>query len=155
MHELNPAHIAITLVTVAVVIVAIGFVAIPILSDIGEDHSVDIGYHLDINGEEGAVWTYTVTASLDDWEMSLGGSAAQFASVEDRTITVRFDDPGRYVLIITATSHQPEQTATQAIEFQVGESTNGGIDASPLVLVIPTVLLVGLIAYIVRRSNYV
>lgn len=152
--QLNPTHTVLAIVTVAVAILAIGAVAIPILSDIAQDRSLDIDYHLELNGEAGATWTYEVTTNFEEWDLAISGSAARYAHIDGHTIIAQFTDPGTYTLEILVTAHWPQQSASQSVDFQVGKSESE-MNTSPLLFAIPTILLVGLIVITIRRYNYV
>lgn len=100
----------------------------------------------------GAVFTYTPTANLDNAVFSFSGSAMDFLSVSEdgSTVSGTLSESGEYVLVVTASTTQPTQTVTKTFTFTVGH-TGGNEQASALIVVIPTLIIVGLIVVIVRR----
>lgn len=157
MGELNPTHVAITVITVAVALVALAAVALPILDDVADKKYLDLAAYKSgiINGQTGTVWEYDYSTTTE-CDIVLSGSAADYADVRGGAIYVSFPESGSYTLGITAVSHQPEQTAYQSYDFIVEVSDPAGaMDATPILLVIPMILLVALIVYQVRRSRTV
>lgn len=134
-----------TVMLAMVSVIVLTSVVIPMMlesRDVAEGDDYDVG----------AVFTYTPTANLDDAVFSFSGSAMDFLSVSEdgSTVSGTLSESGEYVLVVTASTTQPTQTVTKTFTFTVGK-TGGNEQASALIVVIPTLIIVGLIVVIVRR----
>lgn len=94
---------------------------------------------------------YYASANLPDAEFSFSGTAMQWAKVEGNHVHIDWpggDDAqtGTFTLIVTATTSQPEQTATTTIYYEV----EGDWQYTALMLVIPTLMIVAVIMFLVK-----
>lgn len=94
---------------------------------------------------------YYASANLPDAEFSFSGTAMQWGTVEGNHVHIDWpggDDArtGTFTLIVTATTHQPEQTATTTIYYEV----EGDWTYTALILVIPTLMIVAIIMFLVK-----
>lgn len=138
-----------TITTVVLAMVSVLILTSVVIPMVMESKDAVKGDDFDI----GAVFTYTPTTNYDDAEFSFSGSAMDYLTVSEdgRTVSGTFSVSGEYELIITASTTQPTQTATQTFTFTVG--VKGNEQASALIVVIPTLLIVGLIVGIVRSYS--
>lgn len=104
--------------------------------------------------EVGSEFSYTPVTNLDDAEFTFSGSAMDVLTVspDGTTISGTLDTEGIYTLIVTATTTQPTQAATQTIPIRVGEHVDYH-DYKPLLFLVPTMLLVAFMMLALGRKS--
>ena len=136
----NPTNISTLIVGLIIAIVLIGSVLLPFLYENYRYDSADV--QLDVGDQ----WVYTPATNLES-TITIYGSAAEYATLENGTITLDLPD-GLYSLTIRAESEIPYQYAEQTVTFAVG---NVDVSLSGLMFTVPALLLVGMIVYVMRR----
>ena len=126
-------------------LIIVGALLIPFLLDITEEPDI----------ETGGTWGYTPTTNLDA-DFTYSGTLLDHSqyTIDPETggITVTFTEEGTYTLTVTATSHNPYQTATQTISIEVGEYGEYH-DYKPLLLLIPTMFIVAFMMLVLGRAR--
>lgn len=136
----NPTNISTLIVGLIIAIVLIGSVLLPFLYENYQYHAADV--QLDVGDQ----WVYTPATNLES-TITIHGSAAEYATLENGTITLDLPD-GLYSLTIRAESEIPYQYAEQTVTFAVG---NVDVSLSGLMFTVPALLLVGMIVYVLHR----
>lgn len=96
----------------------------------------------------GDTWDYDVSTNLPA-DIYVSGTQQQYATVTDHHIHIvwpKEHSEGKYELIITAYTHQPEQSATKVINLEVV----GAFEYKELILVIPTMMIIQVIVYLIK-----
>ena len=105
--------------------------------------------------EQGSTHTYTPETNLDA-TFSYSGTLLEHSQyvIDPVTggITITFTQEGTYQLVVTATSHNPYQTATQTITYEVGEYGEYH-DYKPLLFLVPTMLFVSFMLIVLGRRG--
>lgn len=133
------------IVTLFIAFIVVSAVVIPIVLDLAFPD--DSGSNVPRVGE---VFEYEPETNFDDAIISVSGSAMDYGTFRDGIVEIEWEETGEYTLIVTATTSHPYQTASQTITFNVQEAVEQTQD-NYILLVIPTVLIVGLLLYALRR----
>ena len=125
--------------------IIVGMLLIPFL--------LDLTHEPDIN--QGSTVSYQPRTNLDA-DFTYSGTLLDHSQYtidpETDEITITFTEEGTYTLIVTATSHNPYQTATQTIEYEVGDYSEYH-DYKPLLLLVPTMFLVAFMMLVLGRKS--
>jgi len=100
---------------------------------------------------------YYASANLPDAEFTFSGTAMQYATVEGNHVHIQWpggDDAktGKFTLIVTAITHQPDQMVVKTITYDV----EGDWQYTALLLAIPTLMIVSIIVFLIKpiRENF-
>lgn len=146
--ELGMNNTITTLGLLFVGVIIVSAVLIPITLDLvggGDDYY-----------KVGSEFSYTPVANLDDAEFTFSGSAMDVLTLspDGTTVSGTLDTVGSYTLVVTATTTQPTQTATQTITIRVGEGNYDEYhDYRPLLLLVPTMLIVAFMVMALGRKS--
>lgn len=131
-----------TLILLFIGIVVVSAVLIPILFEItggeGEYVSPDEDY------------TFTAYVNLPDAVFVFEGEAMEYLTVSEdgQTVSGRLPE-GKHTFTVTAYTFQPTQVATKTITVIC--QPNNYEDSRPMLLLVPTMMIVGLIVWGIRR----
>lgn len=141
MSDFDLDHVPKKLIMVTVCVIVLAAFAIPTILEFAYGPGPHPGDEQD----------YYATANLPDAAFSFSGSAMEYATVEGNHVHFVWDDSGTFELIVTATTHQPDQTAVKTISYDV----KGDWQYTALLLVIPTLMIVAVMMYVIRpiREN--
>ena len=133
----------------AIVTVFIGFiitasVLIPVVVDMASQNDEGSGSDMRV----GQTFVYVPELNIPGAVISVSGDAMDYGTFENGEVKLRWEDTGTYTLIITAETYHPYQTVTQTVTFTVGEKQSSD---NIILFVVPTVMIVGLILYALRR----
>lgn len=124
--------------------IIVGALLIPFLLDLTDEPMREVG----------DTYTYSPATNFEDAEFTFGGTILDHSqyTVEDGTIRMTFTEEGTYTFTVTATTHNPYQTVTQTARIEVGEYSEYH-DYKPLLLLIPTMLIVGFMLMVLGRRG--
>lgn len=132
----------------AIVTVFIGFI---ITSAVLVPIVIDMAFTDDMQDSDmrvGQTFTYEPEVNIPGAIISVSGDAMDYGTFEDGVIEIDWEETGTFTLIITATTAHPSQTATQTITFEISDKQTTD---SVILLVVPTVLIIGLMLFALRR----
>lgn len=137
-----------TIVLAMITVIILTSVAIPMIADSRDRVSGDDDFDV------GSDFSYAPEVNIEGATFEFSGSAMDYLEVAEdgKSVSGRLSEKGEFTLTITASTTQPIQTATQTITFSVGVKGDGDKSgAGALMMVIPTMLIIGLILVVIRR----
>lgn len=131
-----------TLILLFIGVVVVSTVLIPILFEITGG---DGGY---VSPDED--YTFTAYANIPNAVFVFDGEAMEYLTVSDdgKTVSGRLSE-GKHTFTVTAYTFQPTQVATKTITVIC--QPNDYEDTRPILLLVPTMMIVGLIVWGLRR----
>ena len=132
------------IVTVFIGFIIVASVLIPVVLDMARQNDTGAGTDMRV----GQTFVYVPELNIPGAVISVSGDAMDYGSFSDGEVKIKWEDAGTYTLVITAETYHPYQTATQTITFDVGEKESSD---NIILLVVPTVMIVGLLVYALRR----
>ena len=130
-----------TIMTLLIGSIIVMAIFIPFVLDTVTEHDADVTV------DSGGTWSYTPAANLSA-TFSLSGISEQYVEYEAGTYRIAAPD-GDYRITITAVSENPYQTAEQTFVLRFGDQSLFD-DVSPLLLIIPVMVIIGLIIFALR-----
>lgn len=130
-----------TIMTLLIGSIIVMAIFIPFVLDTVNEHDPDVTV------DSGGTWSYTPVANLSA-TFSISGISAQYVEYEAGTFSIAAPD-GDYRITIKAVSENPYQTAEQTFVLRFGEHSLFD-DVSPLLLIIPVMVIIGLIIFALR-----
>lgn len=124
-------------------LIVVGSVLVPLLLDLVHEPDVEPGDSVSYTPDTNIPATFTYSGTIFDHADCI---------VQGNTIDITFRDEGIYTLVITATSQHPYQEATQTVTVEVGQYGQYH-DYKPLLLLIPTMFLVGFMLLVLGRRG--
>lgn len=141
MSDFDLDHVPKKLIMVTVCVIVLAAFAIPTILQFAYGPGPHPGDEQD----------YYATANIPGATFEFSGSAMAYATVEGNHVHFKWTDSGHYDLIVTATTHQPDQTATKTVGYDI----NGDWQYTALFLVIPTLMIVAVMMFVIKpiREN--
>lgn len=130
-----------TIMTLLIGSIIVMAIFIPFVLDTVTEHDADVTV------DSGDTWTYTPNTNLSA-TFSLSGISEQYVEYEGGTYRIAAPD-GDYRITIKAVSENPYQTAEQTFVLRFGDQSLFD-DISPLLLIIPVMVIIGLIIFALR-----
>ena len=130
-----------TIMTLLIGSIIVMAIFIPFVLDTVNDHDPDVTV------DSGSTWSYTPAADPSA-TFSISGIPMQYVEFEAGTFSIAAPD-GDYRITIKEVSENPEQTAEQTFVLRFGEHSLFD-DVSPLLLIIPVMVIIGLIIFALR-----
>ena len=134
----NTVMTIMTLIIGSIIVMAI---FIPFVLDTVNEHDPDVTV------DSGSTWTYTPDANLSA-TFSISGIPMQYVEYEGGTFRIAAPD-GDYRITIKAVSENPDQTTEETFVIRFGGHSLFD-DVSPLLLVLPVMVIIGLIIFALR-----
>lgn len=133
------------IVTLFIGFIIVSAVAIPVTIDMAKSNDT-----ADPNADMrvGDRFHYTPETTIPGVTIYTSGSAWEYGEWSNGEIVITWGEAGEYDLILTAVAERPHQEATQTIHFKIDEKEP---QTSVILYVIPTVLIVGLIMFALRK----
>ena len=130
-----------TIMTLLIGSIIVMAIFIPFVLDTVTDHDADVTV------DSGGTFSYTPNTNLSA-TFSLSGISEQYVEYEAGTFKIAAPD-GDYRITIKAVSENPYQTAEQTFVLRFGDQSLFD-DVSPLLLIIPVMVIIGLIIFALR-----
>lgn len=143
LHNMDMEKSITPIVLTFIGLIIVGVLLIPFLLEL--THEPDI--------QAGDTISYSPRTSIDA-EITYGGTLLDHSTyvLDGNKITITTVDEGTFTLVVTATTHHPEQTAVQTITVEVGEYSKYH-DYKPMLLLVPTMLFVGFMLLLLGRKG--
>lgn len=139
--ENSMGTVVMTIMTLIIGSIIVMSIFIPFVIQITDDHDPDVTV------DSGGTWSYTPAAD-PSVTISISGIPAQYVEYEAGTYRIAAPD-GDYRITIKAVSENPDQTEEQTFVLRFGEHSMFD-DVSPLLLIIPVMVIIGLILFALR-----
>ena len=130
-----------TIMTLLIGSIIVMAIFIPFVLDTVTEHDADVTV------DSGGTFSYTPNTNLSA-TFSLSGISEQYVENEAGTYRIAAPD-GDYRITIKAVSENPYQTAEQTFVLRFGDQSLFD-DVSPLLLIIPVMVIIGLIIFALR-----
>lgn len=130
-----------TIMTLLIGTIIVMAIFIPFVLDTVNEHDPDVTV------DSGGTWTYTPDASPSA-TFSISGVPMQYVEYEAGTYRIAAPD-GDYRITIKAVSENPDQTTEETFVVRFGNQSLFD-DVSPLLLIIPVMVIIGLIIFALR-----
>ena len=130
-----------TIMTLLIGSIIVMAIFIPFVLDTVTEHDADVTV------DSGGTFSYTPNTNVSA-TFSLSGISEQYVEYEAGTYRIAAPD-GDYRITITAVSENPYQTAEQTFVLRFGDQSLFD-DVSPLLLIIPVMVIIGLIIFALR-----
>lgn len=130
-----------TIMTLLIGSIIVMAIFIPFVLDTVNEHDPDVTV------ESGGTWTYTPQTNVST-TFSISGVPEQYVQWNGNTVTIQAPD-GYYRVVIKAVSENPPQTTEEEFLIRFGDKSMFE-DVSPLLLVLPVMVIIGLIIFALR-----
>lgn len=139
--ENSMGKVVMTIMTLLIGTVIVMSIFIPFVLDTVNEHDPDVTV------DSGGTWSYTPQTDVPA-TFSISGVPEQYVQWNGNTVTIQAPD-GYYRVVIKAVSENPPQTTEEEFLIRFGDKSMFE-DISPLLLIIPVMVIIGLIIFALR-----